>query len=108
MKLITRENLKKRIDRDDDTVVVEVLGAEQFTNYHLPGAVNVPIGINFEQNIQGAVPDKSRPIVVYCEDENCSASEKAASTLEELGYEQVYDYEAGKKDWKEAGYPIEN
>lgn len=35
------------------------------------------------------------------------ASSQAAHRKEELGYERVYDYEAGKLDWNGAGLPIE-
>ena len=45
--------------------------------------------------------------MVYCKNTECPASEKAASRLDELGYRSVFDYEAGKVDWKEAGLPVE-
>jgi hypothetical protein len=44
---------------------------------------------------------------VYCYDTDCDASPKAARRMEDLGYQTVYDYEAGKVDWKEAGLPVE-
>jgi Mg/Co/Ni transporter MgtE len=34
-------------------------------------------------------------------------SPRAAWRLESLGFEDVYDYEAGKQDWAAAGLPIE-
>jgi CBS domain-containing protein len=34
-------------------------------------------------------------------------SPRAASRLESLGFEQVYDYVAGKADWGSAGLPLE-
>jgi len=34
-------------------------------------------------------------------------SPRAASRLESLGFEQVYDYVAGKRDWGSFGLPIE-
>ena len=38
-------------------------------------------------------------------DRACTAS-KAAQKMDELGCQQVYDYEAGKMDRKEAGLPV--
>ena len=38
---------------------------------------------------------------------DCPASPKAGQRMEELGYQNVFDYEAGKQDWQEAGLPIE-
>ncbi len=34
-------------------------------------------------------------------------SPRAAWRLESLGFEEVYDYEAGKEDWAAAGLPLE-
>ena len=34
-------------------------------------------------------------------------SARAAWRLEQLGFHDVYDYEAGRKDWQEAGLPTE-
>ena len=69
-------------------------------------ARNVPLGDQFESKIQEVVPDKSQPVLVYCLDEECEASTKAAQKLEELGYQDVYDYKAGKMDWRESGLPV--
>jgi rhodanese-related sulfurtransferase len=46
-------------------------------------------------------------VIVYCHDEDCDASPKAARRMDALGYQRVYDYEAGKVDWKQAGLPVE-
>jgi rhodanese-related sulfurtransferase len=105
MQTLSREETKDLIN--DDVTVVEVLGADNYNDYHLPGAVNVPLGERFDEQIQQVVPDKSTPVLVYCYDSDCDASPKAARRLEKLGYETVYDYEAGKVDWKQAGLPVE-
>ena len=104
MKTLSRDEVRQK---SDEATVVEVLSEDDFSNFHLPGAINVPLGQNFEQRIQAAVPNKAQPVIVYCMDTECSASEKAAEKLDQLGYEQVYDYEAGKLDWKQAGLPVE-
>lgn len=103
---IDREQLKQMMDQNAVTVV-EVLDRPQFDKFHLPGAINVPLSGDFETEIQKAVPSKTEPVAVYCYDDDCNASPKAARKMEELGYQRVYDYEAGKVDWKEAGLPVE-
>ena len=107
MKAITRDELKKRMDGGEDLPVVEVLAPQYYKKFHLPGAINVPLGDDFEQQIQKAVPDKNQPVVVYCANKQCPASSKAAKRMDELGYKEVYDYEEGKEGWKEAGLSVE-
>lgn len=107
LQTIDRETLKQWLDEKRDITLVEVLPPERFEEFHLPGAVNVPLGADFEKHMQEQFPDPFQPIVLYCYDDQCSASPKAADKMDRLGYQKVYDYEAGKMDWKRAGFPIE-
>lgn len=104
---ITREELKARIDRGEDLVVVETLGPGYYEDAHLPGAINIP-HTEVEELAPAMLPDKSAEIVVYCSNKACQNSPQAARRLIALGYENVYDYEEGKQDWIEAGFPTES
>lgn len=106
MPKIDRNQVKRMIDENAVTLV-EVLDEAEFENFHLPGALNVPIGRDFKQEIRETVPDLHEPVVVYCRDEDCDASSRAARAMEDLGYDRVYDYDAGKTDWKDAGLRVE-
>jgi sulfur-carrier protein adenylyltransferase/sulfurtransferase len=84
--------------------VVDVREQGEWDEGHLPGAVHVPRGY-LESRIENAVPDRSRPVLVYCSGGNRSAF--AAKTLEELGYENVSSLAGGFTDWKRNGFPFE-
>lgn len=63
---ISREELKEKIDRGDEFVLVDTLGEQFYRHSHLPGAINLPleeIGRAEEE-----IPDKDTEIVVYCMD----------------------------------------
>src|SRR5215210_468029 len=86
-------------------VVVDVREQHEFEEGHLPGAVHVPRG-HLESRIEGAAPDRSRPVVLYCSSGNRSAL--AADTLERLlGYEDVASMTGGITLWKDRGYDVE-
>lgn len=104
--LISRSELKEKIDRGDDFDLVEVLPRESFLESHLPGAINIP-GDELREQAPRKLPDTSREIVVYCANPSCKASPRAARLLEDLGYENVKDYAGGKEHWKEGGLPLE-
>ncbi|REJ90885.1 MAG: hypothetical protein DWQ34_16370 [Planctomycetota bacterium] len=57
--------------------------------------------------MQQSVPEKDKPVIVYCANTECYASPKATKQMHDLGHATVYDYEAGKTDWKAAGLPVE-
>jgi hypothetical protein len=44
---------------------------------------------------------------VYCADITCNSSVDVANRLLELGYRNVRHYAAGKRDWVDAGLPLE-
>ncbi len=107
MNTITREELKRKLDRNEDFILVDVLDEDEFQDFHLPRARNIPLRTpDFSQRIQALVPDKSTPVVVYCADFECQASSNAVEILESLGYQEVRHYAQGKEDWREAGYPV--
>ncbi len=84
--------------------VVDVRESEEIAQGHLPGAKLVPRGY-LESRIEGAVPDRSRHIVLYCASGNRSAL--AAKTLSELGYEHVESMTGGITLWKDRGYKVD-
>ncbi len=104
---ITREELKAKLHRGEDLVLVETLGTRYYEDAHLPGAINIP-HTEVEDLAPAMLPDKSAEIVVYCSNKACQNSPQAARRLMALGYENVYDYEEGKQDWIEAGLPTES
>jgi rhodanese-related sulfurtransferase len=65
IKLISRDELKQKIDRKDNFYLVEALAPESFRHSHLPGAINVPYDKVREVAPQ-LLPDKNAEIITYC------------------------------------------
>lgn len=51
---------------DDGAQLVEVLPADEYTEMHLPGAVNIPLKTLDAATTTGL--DRARPVIVYCWD----------------------------------------
>ena len=104
---ITREELKTKLNRGEDVVLVEALPPRYYEEVHLPGAINIPHD-RVDELAPEFLSDKLAEIVVYCSNRACQNSPQAARCLTALGYENVRDYEEGKQDWIEAGLPTES
>lgn len=105
---ITRDDLKKKIDEGADFALIDVLGEMSYAQKHLPGAINIPGGHeNFVAEVEKAVGDKNKEVIVYCASFSCQASPAAAGKLADAGYANVRDFKGGLADWEEAGYPFE-
>jgi rhodanese-related sulfurtransferase len=61
---ISREELKAKMERGEDFVLLEALPEKSYRRSHLPGAINLPP----EQTGQAEelVPNKEAEVIVYC------------------------------------------
>ena len=96
------EAQERRASRDG-ALFVDVREPDEWDEGHIPGAVHVPRG-RLESRVEGLVPDKQRPLVVYCSGGTRSAF--ASKVLGELGYENVVNLAGGFTDWKRNGFEV--
>ena len=93
----------ERLESSDGSIFVDVREADEWDEGHVPGAIYTGRG-RLEQRIEGLVPDKTRPLVVYCSAGSRSAF--SAKALEELGYSNVVNLAGGFADWKRNGFEV--
>lgn len=72
----------------DGARLVDVRTEAEFSQGHLPGALNLPVG-SLAQRMQKLGDDKDAPIVLYCR--SGSRSGRAKRMLEKAGFTRVYD-----------------
>jgi molybdopterin/thiamine biosynthesis adenylyltransferase/rhodanese-related sulfurtransferase len=85
-----------------EVLVLDVREADEYEQGALPGALHIPRGF-LEFQVEGKIPDKTTPILVYCAGGVRSAL--AAKTLQELGYRDVVNLIGGFNRWKDEGRP---
>jgi rhodanese-related sulfurtransferase len=95
--IISKEELKAKIDRKEDFQLVNVLGPEYDALGSIKGSLRIPLD-SLEKRL-GEL-DKSKEVVVYCASYECSASRKAAELLTSHGFCAIA-YEGGIKEWLE-------
>ena len=101
MNLITRDELREKLERHDEFKLVMTLPASAFRAKHIPGS------LHFETPDEAlAALDRADEIVVYCADLSCPASIRAYRLLEREGYTRVRRYAGGIAEWEEAGLPL--
>ena len=103
---ISRESLWQKIERGDEFVLVDALPPLAYAASHLPGAISMPPEY-VTARARRRIPDSDTEIVVYCASSTCDSSLVVADRLVELGYRNVCHYAEGKRDWVEAGLPLD-
>src|SRR5437763_11852635 len=88
---------------EQEIVLVDVREKYEWNDGHIPGAIHVPRGF-LELQIEEAVPDKSKTVVLYCA--GGVRSLMAGSTLKQMGYDNAISMSGGFGQWKNNGFPF--
>src|SRR5438874_13488585 len=84
-----------------EIVLVDVREKHEWNEGHIPGAIHVPRGF-LELQIEEAVSDKSKTVVLYCA--GGVRSLIAGTTLQQMGYDKAISMSGGFGQWKGSGY----
>ncbi len=85
-----------------EAVFVDVREPDEYEQGAIPGSLFIPRG-NLQLQIEGRIPEKDKPLVVYCG--VGIRSLMAARSLEEIGYTNVLSLAGGFNRWKDEGRP---
>lgn len=96
-------DVRKRMDRGDKFLLVDVREESEYAKDHLPGAVHMGKGV-IERDIEVRVPELNTEMILYCGGGFRSAL--AADNLQRMGYTNVISMDGGIREWREKGYPL--
>ena len=83
------------MEEESGYIILDVRTPEEFSERHIPGAINIPNETIGSDEIAG-LPDKDQLILVYCRSGN--RSKQASQKLAESGYTNVVEF-GGINDW---------
>ncbi len=100
LSLLSVHQLKDKIDRGDDLLVLDTRGQEEWNSGHIKGALHIYVG--YLEGKLAEVP-RDKPVAVIC-----NVGHRAglgASILLRAGYQTVYNVLGSVKAWVAAGFP---
>ncbi len=97
------DTVKRRIDRAEKVLLVDVREESEFAKGHLPGAIHLGKGV-IERDIEARVPELATEMILYCGGGFRSAL--AADNLQKMGYTNVISMDGGIRGWREKNYPL--
>ncbi|MBG99543.1 MAG: sulfurtransferase [Solibacterales bacterium] len=97
-------DVQQDLDRGGDFLLIDTREESEWVAGHAKGAIHLSKGI-IERDIETAVPDTSRKIVLYCGGGYRSAL--AADALQKMGYSNVYSLAGGWRAWRTGEMPVE-
>ena len=101
--VVTKDELRERLERGDDLQVVNVLEPSKHALGLIRGSLTIPYA---ELPRRWSELDKSREVVTYCSDPASDRARMAAEWLGRRGF-RASRYDGGIREWAAAGLPLE-
>lgn len=100
---ISAKDLMDLMSQNNELILVDSRGGEDFKNGHLKGAINLPF--TSLKNMDKALnKDKGKEIVIYCG--NGERSKKISDILSNLGFSKIKNLDGGIVAWINSGGEI--
>jgi len=96
--LISPEDLNKI---NKDILLIDVRTPGEYASGHLENSVNINFRASNFKDLIGEL-DKNQDVYVYCKVGGRSAS--AAKTMEDMGFNKIYDLKGGIMQWEKNGF----
>src|SRR5258708_2670302 len=88
-----------RIKKGEKLTIVDVREDDEWAKGHIAGSIHLGKGV-IERDVEAAIPDKTREIILYCGGGFRSAL--SADNLQKMGYRHVISLDGGWRGWNEA------
>ena len=103
---ISVEELKAKVDNDDDFVIVDIQTVENYLKKHIPNALSIP-----QEDLAKRYKElpKDKEIIITAAGkkvDTCNLCIQGTKTLISLGFSNVKHFREGVLGWESKGYPI--
>lgn len=106
-KNLSAEEVIELILSRPDMVIIDSRKKVEYLKGHIEGAISM---LNTEmgpEELVKVVPDKKAEVLFYCNGIRCKRSTDAVRKARSWGYENVYWFRGGWKEWTEKRLPVE-
>lgn len=100
-RFIEADELRRRLESEEDLLLVDLMPPPQYLLLHIPHAINIPL--EYLHDMLEHLPHDT-DIVLYCTDEKCEFSRIGAQKLKLHGFDNVLVLKGGMAAWEAAGY----
>jgi rhodanese-related sulfurtransferase len=104
-------DLEERLLGHNKPLLLDIREADEFIAMHIQDSINIPRGIlenacdyNYYETVPELVNNKNQEIIVLCRSGNRSVM--AASTMQEMGYNNTHSLKTGLKGWNDYDQPL--
>jgi rhodanese-related sulfurtransferase len=103
---IDAEKLIQLVNQDKARIIIDSRISSDRKLGYIPGSISLPDTETSCESLAGLIPQKSDPVVFYCNGPKCRRSDNAVVIAADCGYTNIYWFRGGIEAWRANNYPI--
>ena len=103
---LSAEQVIELILSNPGLVIIDSRKKTEYVKGHIEGSINILNTQLTESDLQKVLPDKSAQVLFYCNGNRCMRSADATRKALSWGYNRVYWFRGGWKEWTNKKLPV--
>ena len=103
---IEAEGLIQLVIQNENQIIIDSRISSDRKLGYIAGSVSLPDTDTNCGSLARLIPQKSDPVIFYCNGPSCRRSDNAVVIAVDCGYTNVYWFRGGIEAWKANNYPI--
>ena len=102
---VDAEGVIDLVNRINNLVMIDARISADRKQGYIEGSISLPDIQTDCASLATIIPEKSSPVLFYCNGIKCGRSVKSVRVALQCGYNDIYWYRGGFEEWQEKGYP---
>lgn len=102
---VSADELANMLASEDDMLVIDARIQKGRSKGYIDGSIHLPDVDTSCDSLAKHIPSKMTKVVFYCSSSECGRSMNAVTRAQTCGYQNLYWFREGFREWKKSGYP---
>lgn len=103
---VTAEEVIELIGELDDLTIIDARKTSDRNKGWIEDSIGLPNTDTTEESLTKAAPNKSAPILFYCNGVKCGRSVESSRNAIKWGYSKIYWFRGGMAEWEAKSLPV--
>ena len=104
---IEAEGLIQLVNQNENQIIIDSRISSDRKLGYIAGSISLQDTDTNCESLAQIIPEKSDPVIFYCNGPSCRRSDNAVVIAVDCGYTEVYWFRGGIEAWKAGNYPIQ-
>ena len=102
---VSVDELASMLASENEITVIDARIQKGRSKGYIDGSIHLPDVDTSCDSLTKHIPSKMTKVVFYCSSSECGRSMNAVTRAQNCGYQNLYWFREGFREWKKSGYP---